>query len=47
MNSDTQQARDYITATATSEAPPNEEDISPNSRSDNINDLDEILKYCR
>ncbi len=47
MDSDTKRAQDYITATTTSEAPPNEEDRSPNSRSDNINDLDDILKYCR
>ena len=47
MDSDTKRARDYITATTTNEAPPDEEARSPNSRSDNFNDLDDILKYCR
>lgn len=47
MDNDTKRARDYITATTTNEAPPDEEARSPNSRSDNFNDLDDILKYCR
>ena len=47
MDSDTKRARDYITATTTNEAPSDEEARSPNSRSDNFDDLDDILKYCR
>lgn len=46
MDKDVKRAEDYITATTTNEAPPEEENRTPNPGRDNLDDLDDILKFC-
>ena len=46
MDKDVKRAEDYITATTTNEAPLEEENRMQNPGRDNLDDLDDILKFC-